>query len=119
MTHSATPEAQARLEIDRQLTAAGWTVQSRDQMNIFAHRAVAVCEFSLTSGFADYLLIVDKKAIGVVETSLVANLKRAFEGKLVLQDPADESASVLLERIRAGREEVDGRKGNQLKLPGV
>lgn len=37
MTH-LTPEAQARLDIDRQLTAAGWTVQSRDQMNIFRHQ---------------------------------------------------------------------------------
>jgi type I restriction enzyme S subunit len=31
-------------------------------------------------------------------------LKRAFEGRLVPQDPNDEPASVLLERIRAGRE---------------
>jgi type I restriction enzyme, S subunit len=31
-------------------------------------------------------------------------LKRAFEGKLVPQDPTDEPASVLLDRIRQQRE---------------
>jgi type I restriction enzyme S subunit len=39
-------------------------------------------------------------------------LKRAFEGKLVPQDPADEPAAVLLERIRAERERrgVEGKR---------
>ena len=38
-----------------------------------------------------------------------AILKKAFEGKLVPQDPNDEPASVLLERIRAGRAQWVGR----------
>lgn len=37
-------------------------------------------------------------------------LKRAFEGKLVPQDPKDEPAELLLERIKAEKEERDGRR---------
>jgi type I restriction enzyme S subunit len=40
-------------------------------------------------------------------------LKRAYSGRLVAQDPDDEPASVLLERIRAEMEDSgDGRKKN-------
>ena len=38
-----------------------------------------------------------------------AILKRAFEGKLVPQDPADEPASALLERIKRERLQANGR----------
>lgn len=37
-------------------------------------------------------------------------LKKAFSGQLVAQDPADEPASVLLERIRAEKEETSDKK---------
>jgi type I restriction enzyme R subunit len=62
-----TPEEQAREKIDQLLDAAGWQVQDRNQLNLGAGRGVAFREFPLTSGFADYLLFVDRKAVGVIE----------------------------------------------------
>ncbi|GAB4270452.1 MAG: hypothetical protein Kow0080_14910 [Candidatus Promineifilaceae bacterium] len=63
----ATPEALARQNIDRQLAACGWIVQDRSEMNLWAERGVAVREFPLQTGFADYLLFVDRQAVGVIE----------------------------------------------------
>lgn len=62
-----TPEQKSRQQIDRQLEQAGWTVQDYSQMNITAGLGVAVREFPLTTGFADYMLYADAKAIGSVE----------------------------------------------------
>ncbi|MHB8696108.1 MAG: DEAD/DEAH box helicase family protein, partial [Solirubrobacteraceae bacterium] len=64
-----TPEAKARVEIDRMLTAAGWVVQDYARVNLSAARGVAVREFVLASphGRADYLLFVDGEAVGVAE----------------------------------------------------
>jgi type I restriction enzyme R subunit len=63
------PEQVARKTIDELLQAGGWTVQDRDQTDIFAARGVAIREFPLKSGFgfADYMLYVDGTAAGVVE----------------------------------------------------
>ncbi|MCX7170491.1 MAG: DEAD/DEAH box helicase family protein, partial [Proteobacteria bacterium] len=63
------PEQQARENIDRLLTQAGWSVCDVASANIHASRGVALREFPLASGhgFADYLLYVDGKAAGVIE----------------------------------------------------
>jgi type I restriction enzyme, R subunit len=64
-----TPEAKARVEIDRMLAASGWTVQSAAKVNLRATLGVAVREFVLKKphGRVDYLLFVDGRAVGVVE----------------------------------------------------
>jgi type I restriction enzyme R subunit len=66
-----TPESIARQQIDQLLAAFGWTVQDRADINLHAARGVAVREFPVESGFADYILFVDRKAAGVVEAKKV------------------------------------------------
>ena len=66
-----TPEQHARASIDELLTAAGWAVQDRATSNLSAARGVAVREFPLHTGFADYLLFVDRRAIGAVEAKAI------------------------------------------------
>lgn len=61
------PEQEARNNIDRLLTQAGWSVCDATQANIHGARGVAIREFLLHGhGFADYLN-VDGKAAGVIE----------------------------------------------------
>jgi type I restriction enzyme R subunit len=64
-----TPEARARALIDRQLTDAGRHVQDRDKIHLFAGQGVAVREVVMKRdhGRVDYLLYVDKQAVGVIE----------------------------------------------------
>src|SRR5512147_2372036 len=62
-----TPEELARVNIDKLLTACGWVIQDMVGLNRYAGLGVAVREFPLETGEADYLLFVDGKAVGVVE----------------------------------------------------
>ena len=66
------PEDKAREHIDELLTAAGWSVQDRDKVNLGASLGVAVRYFPLDQqNKADYLLFVDRKAAGVLEAKPV------------------------------------------------
>jgi type I restriction enzyme R subunit len=62
-----TPEQQARQQIDAKLVAAGWIVQDYKAFNPSAGRGIALREVPLKSGTCDYLLLVDRKSLGVVE----------------------------------------------------
>lgn len=62
-------EQRARVLIDQQLAAAGWAVQDKRDLNLFAAQGVAVRESTMAAGHgrADYLLYIDKSAVGVIE----------------------------------------------------
>src|SRR3989442_8865703 len=64
-----TAEAQARVQIDKELGAAGWSVQDGHAVNLAARQGVAVREFILKPphGRVDYLLFVDRQPVGLVE----------------------------------------------------
>jgi type I restriction enzyme R subunit len=66
-----TPEEEAREEIDRLLEAAGWSIQDYRAINLGSSLGVAVREFPLKTGAADYLLFLDRKAVGVIEAKPV------------------------------------------------
>ncbi|MFI5659721.1 DEAD/DEAH box helicase family protein [Streptomyces sp. NPDC051684] len=60
-------EVQARTRIDELLGRAGWIVQDREDLNPLAGPGVAVREFTLATGRADYVLYVDGRIVGVIE----------------------------------------------------
>ena len=62
-------ETRARVRIDQQLVQAGWKVQDRKDLNLFAGQGIAVREVVMKPGHGrvDYLLYVDKAVVGVIE----------------------------------------------------
>ena len=62
-------EQRARVLIDAQLTAAGWLVQDRHELNLLAGTGIAVREVVMAPGHGrvDYLLYVERRVVGVIE----------------------------------------------------
>ncbi len=61
------PEQIARDKIDLMLKEAGWIVQSKNEVDLGAGRGVALREYQAETKFADYVLFVDKKPVGIIE----------------------------------------------------
>ncbi len=96
------PEQIARDKIDKMLIDAGWIVQSKNEVDLGAGRGVALREYqaktksrSSGTGYADYVLFVDKNPVGIIEA------KKADEGhKLtVSEDQASEYAKAKLKYL--------------------
>lgn len=62
-----TPETKARQQIDHKLEQAGWIVQDMKQLNLGAGLGIAVREYPTDTGPADYVLFVQRQAVGVIE----------------------------------------------------
>ncbi len=73
--YNQNPEQKPRDAIDKMLCEAGWTVQSKDEVNLSAGIGVAVREYQTDIGPADYVLFVERKPVGVIEA------KRAEDGE--------------------------------------
>ena len=62
-----TPEVKARQGIDQKLAQAGWITQDMKELNLSAGLGVAVREYPTDSGPADYVLFINRNAVGVIE----------------------------------------------------
>ncbi|ADJ28671.1 DEAD/DEAH box helicase family protein [Nitrosococcus watsonii] len=61
------PEQVARDRIDLQLQAAGWVAQDSQALDFNAGLGIAVREYRTDAGPADYVLFVNRRAVGVIE----------------------------------------------------
>ncbi len=68
------PEEKARQQIDLLLQQCGWLVQDYRQVNLSAGSGIAIREVPMKEGKADYLLCVDRKAVGIIEAKKVGTL---------------------------------------------
>ena len=75
------PEQEARVLIDTKLKEAGWVVQDYKQLDFRAGEGVAIRVYPLSTGFADYLLFINRKVVGVVEAKKAGYTLSGVEGQ--------------------------------------
>ena len=64
---SFTPEQLARIHIDAQLVLCGWIIQDVKRIDFGAGVGIAVRELQTAAGPADYILFINRTAVGVIE----------------------------------------------------
>lgn len=114
------PEQQARQRIDAMLIAAGWAVQDYTRYQPGAALGVALREVPVQGGRCDYLLLVSRKPVGVIEarkeglTLSTVTEQSAFYGMdlpdFLQCDTGKRNQSGRLDRVKAAVA-TNGRKG--------
>src|SRR4051812_46308534 len=61
------PEELARQNIDKLLTQSGWVIQNYKQLDLSAGKGIAIREIRLKEGRCDYLLLIDRTPVGIIE----------------------------------------------------
>jgi len=96
------PEQRARVRIDAMLEAAGWVVQDYKAVNLYAGTGVAVRELVTNAGPADYVLFVNRQAVGVIEAKKKGTTLSGVEWQTVKYQTnvPDELPAYLVDRER-------------------
>lgn len=104
------PEQRARVRIDAMLVAAGWVVQDYKAVNLYAGPGVAVRELVTSAGPADYVLFVNRQAVGVIEAKKKGTPLSGVEWQTVKYQTnvPDELPAFLVDRVRGDGSLVRG-----------
>ena len=85
----------ARDKIDEMLKLAGWAVQDKNKINFNDGIGQAIREYQTDIGPADYVLFIDKKAVGVIE----AKREEAGEKITAVEDQTEGYANAKLKWV--------------------
>ncbi len=96
MVPNQNPEQIARDNIDDLLKASGWSVQDKRKIDLAQGQGQAIREYPTDTGPADYVLFVNKKAVGVIE----AKRESKAENITTVEDQTDGYASAKLKWVR-------------------
>ena len=100
------PEEKARLEIDKKLEAAGWVIQDKKDIDLFASLGVAVREFNTADNDeVDYALFIDGTPVGLVEA------KEDGKGFVLATEAAEQN----MDYAKKGLKHHEG-EDNELKI---
>ncbi|CAI2717521.1 type I restriction endonuclease subunit R [Nitrospina watsonii] len=94
-TLNQNPEQLARDRIDKMLEEAGWKVQHKKKIDFNAGLGVAVREYDTDVGPADYVLFVDRKAVGVIE----AKKEELAQNITTVEEQSEDYASAKLKWV--------------------